>query len=132
MVVTPITCGNVRFNPRWKSMERQSPWLKILLSLLLLLFPFQIEAARLFVASNSDKVTPSEGLIQGGSWTFSTWFKLTSLPTTDQYFALFNDGSGLNSPNPLVLYDNPAGTKGLDVYTSSSSGVFNISTYHVN
>src|SRR5436190_15340834 len=102
------------------------------LILFLLLNSSNVLAARTFVASNSDKVIPSEGLIQGGSWSLSIWFKLASLPSVSGQYVLFGDGSGTNRWNPLVYYENAAGTKHIRTITSSTFGVFNISDWNVN
>jgi hypothetical protein len=104
---------------------------KLLFVILVILFVIpRSEAARLFVAASSNKVTPSEGLIQGGSWTIAVWFKAASTPTAGANYTLFTDGSGTNRWNPLITYDSSLGLN-LAVVTSSTFGVLNISRYNV-
>jgi len=106
--------------------------MKKFLFLLLLLLPMHAQAARLYVSANSDCITPSQGLIQGGSWTLAIWFKLASLPGIGGQYVLFNDGSGTNLWNPLVYYENAAGTKHIRTITCSTFGIFHISDWNVN
>src|SRR5947207_8252078 len=106
--------------------------MKRLLLLLLVFLPIQTQAARLFVAANSDKIAPSEGCIQGGSWALSIWFKLTTVPSAAAQYTLFHDGgTGGSRYNPAVLYENVT-NKRFRVFTSSNIGVFNQSTYNVD
>src|SRR5213592_4644087 len=86
--------------------------------------------ARLFVRSNSDKITPSEGVVPGGAWTIAIWFKLASAPSGATY-ELFGDGSGEGNPNPRIYYDDTAGVKTFQVWTSSVHNVWHISSYTV-
>jgi hypothetical protein len=101
--------------------------MKRLLLLLLLLLPLPADAARLFVRANSDKITPSEGAVPGGGWTVAFWFKLTSAPSAST-FEFFADGSGEGNPNPRIYYDDTAGVKTFQCWTSSVHNVWQVSS----
>lgn len=84
--------------------------MKKLLLLLSLILPFHSYAARLFVASNSDKiVVPGDSAIITGSHSYSWWMKPSSIPTSGVYQRIYSDGNGVASVGIGLSYEFPAG-----------------------
>ena len=108
--------------------------MKRLISVLFLcLFAVPLHSqSRLFVRSNSDKLTNSNGIVQRRSWTLSVWINLASLPSSGQQYEIFCDGSGWGRPNPRFNYLNESGTKKIYLADSSTFGNYNESRYNVD
>ena len=104
--------------------------MKKLLLLLLLLLPLQADAARLFTASNSDKVVlATTGQAVTDYFSFVYWFKLSVLPGQGVSSCIISKGNAANvSSNYYVRFEGTLGSVRAGMVWTTSPGA---STYWV-
>jgi Concanavalin A-like lectin/glucanases superfamily len=96
--------------------------MKKLLLLLLLLLPLNTEAARLFVASNGDKIDlATVGQPITDKLSFSVWFKVAALPgaAVNRFFFFKSKASDVTDVNYWIDLENSGSNRIRIVWTSS-------------